>query len=187
MVLVIPNTYIVAIKGQSGGQDIVNVIGVTGSGNTAISVATAVEGAWKVSSGPLSRLPSQYQLREVKAMDIGSTSGDVYTVSSSGVGGQAGSLATNGSAALVTFGAGTRAKSQRGRLYFGPLRENDIDTDGRTCLSAASISAAFGLFKTALEVNNRKWCVISRKFATTTDVVTVSTQSIIATQRRRIR
>lgn len=187
MVLVIPDTYLVSIKGSSGGQDVVNVIGVRGTGNTAISVATAVEGAWKVANGPMSRLPSQYALKEVKAMYIGSTSGDVYTVSSTGAGALTGGLATNGSCALVTFGAGTRAKSQRGRMYFGPLREGDIDTDGRTCTSAANITTAMGVFKTALEINNRKWVVVSRKYATTTDVITVSTQAVIATQRRRIR
>lgn len=187
MVLIIPNTYLVSIKGSSGGQDVVNVIGVEGTGNTAISVATAVLGAWKTAGGPLSKLTTAYTMLEVKAMDLSSASGDVYTVTDSTAGTLSPPLATNAACALITYGSGTRAKSERGRMYFGPLRESDVNTDGRTLANAAGFTTAFGAFKTALEINNRKWVVISRKNSSTTDIVSVTTQSVIATQRRRIR
>jgi len=185
--LIIPDCFQVSIKGQSGGQDIVNVIGVYGPGNTAISVATAVLGAWKTTGGPLSKLPQTYVMQEVKCMDISSATGDVYTVTDSTAGNLAGALATNAAAALITYGSGSRAKSQRGRMYLGPLREGDISNDGRSLASPASWTTAMQAFKTALEVNNRKWAVLSRKNSTHTEIVSINTQSIIATQRRRIR
>lgn len=187
MVLIIPDTYLVSIKGSSGGQDVINVIGVRGTGNTAISVASAVEGAWRVANGPLSKLPTTYSFKEVKAMSLASASGDIYTVTGTGNGGVSGALATNGSCALLNYGSGTRSKSERGRMYVGPLREGDIDVDGRTLSNPAGWTAAFQAFRTSLELNNRKWVVISRKNASTADVISIATQSIIATQRRRIR
>lgn len=187
MVLIIPDTYIVAIKGTSGGQDVVNVVGIRGTGNTAISVATAVLGAWKVASGPMSKLPDAYRLVEVRAMDISSASGQVYSVPDNTQGTLSGALATNGSCALITYGSGSRAKSEKGRMYFGPLREVEINADGRTLVTPAGWTTAMQNFKTAVEINNRKWVVISRKNSTATDISSMTTQTVIATQRRRIR
>jgi len=187
MVLVIPNTYLVSIKGMSGGQEIVNVIGVRGAGNTAISVATAVLGAWKTTGGPLSKLPTAYQMVEVKAMSLDSANGDVYVVSDSTLGTGSGNLATNAACALVTYGAGTRAKSTKGRMYFGPLTETQVNADGRTLATPSVITTAFQAFKTALEINQREWCIVSRKNASTAPITLIQTQGTIATQRRRIR
>lgn len=188
MVLVIPDTFLVAIKGQSGGQDIVNVIGVKGPSDTAISMATSVLGAWKTAGGPLSKLTTAYQMIEVRAMDLSSTSGDVYAVADTTAGTLSPPIATNAACALVTYGSGTRAKSERGRMYFGPLRESDINSDGRTLTSPGVFTTAFQAFRTALEASlSRKWVVISRKNSSTTEIASINTQSVIATQRRRIR
>ncbi len=188
MVLVMADHFLVAIKGQSGGQDIVNVIGVKGPSDTAISVATSVLGAWKTAGGPLSKLTTAYQMVEVRAMDLSSANGDVYAVADSTLGTLSPPLATNAACALVTYGSGTRAKSERGRMYFGPLRESDINTDGRTLANGPGFTTAFQAFRTALEASlNRKWVVISRKNLTSIKIASITTQSIIATQRRRIR
>lgn len=187
MVLIVPDTYLVSIKAQSGGQDVVNVIGIRMAGGTAIAVANAVKSAWETAGGPLSKLPTNYKMVEVKAMSLASASGEVHAVAASAQGTVAGALATNGSCALVTYGSGTRNKAEKGRMYFGPLREGDIDTDGRTLSSPAGFTAALQAFRAAVELSGRKWVVVSRKYSTATDIVAVSTQSIIATQRRRIR
>lgn len=187
MVLIIPETYLVSIKGVSGGQDVVNVIGVRAPANTAISVATAVQGAWKTAGGPMSKMPSTYQLIEFKAMSLASANGDVYAVPDSTAGTAGSSLATNGACALVTFGNGTRAKSTKGRMYFGPLLESAINADGRTLAAAGGFTTAFQAFKAALEINQREWVVISRKNSSTSPISIIQTQSVIATQRRRIR
>ena len=188
MVLIMSDHFLVAIKGESGGQDVVNVIGVKGPSDTAISVATSVLGAWKTAGGPMSKLPNTYSLVEVRAMDLSSASGDVYAVADSTAGTLSGALATNGSCALITYGSGTRAKAEKGRMYFGPLREIEINTDGRTLANAGQFTTALQAFRTALEASlNRKWVVISRKNATSVEIASMTTQGIIATQRRRIR
>lgn len=187
MVLVIPDCFIVAIKGVSGGQDVVNVIGVHGPNDTAISVATAVLGAWKVALGPLAKLPNTYQMVEVRAMDIGSATGDVYTVPDTTSGQLSGALATNGSCALLNYGSGSRAKTTKGRMYFGPLREVEINNDGRTLVTPVNFTNAFLAFRANLETNGRTWVVLSRKNSSHAPIISLTTQSVIATQRRRIR
>lgn len=188
MVLIIPDCFQVSIKGTSGGQDVVNVIGVYGPNDNAISIATSVRTAWKVASGPLAKLPGTYAMVEVRAMDLSSASGDVYVVPDSTPGTLSGALATNGACALITYGAGTRAKSEKGRMYFGPLREVEINTDGRTLATPQGFTDALQAFRTSLEASNgRKMVVLSRKNSTYTEIASMATQTIIATQRRRIR
>lgn len=187
MVLIVPNCFLVSIKGQSGGQDIVNVIGIRNTVRSAAEVAGAVGGAWKTTGGPTTVLPSQYQLLEVKAMSLNSADGEVYAGAFTGPGLAVGALATNGSCALVTYGAGTRAKSTKGRMYFGPLRETDINTDGRTLASASTFTNALNAFRTALSAGQYEWGIISRKMSTFSPINSLTTQPIIATQRRRIR
>jgi hypothetical protein len=187
MVLIIPNAHLVSIHGTSGGQQVVNVIGVTGSFESSLGVATKVNTAWKAANGPLAKMAQQYTLVEVKAMDISSAVGEVYTLPSSGTGGSIGNLATNAACALITYGAGTRAKSQRGRLYFGPLQENMINSDGRTLATPQTFTDAFNVFKNSLTNAGLNWCVLSRKNSTATGIIQLGTQSVIATQRRRIR
>lgn len=187
MVLIIPKCFIVAIKGISGGQEIVNVIGVRDENAGAASIANAVLAAWKVANGPLFRLPTTYQMLEVKAMDIRSADGQVFTAPDTSQAPGAGALATNGSCALITFGNGSRQKSTRGRMYFGPLRENDINADGRTLTTPSNFTSALTNFKTALETPGREWVILSRKNSSASPVQVIQTQTVIATQRRRIR
>ena len=187
MVLIIPGCFSVAIKGTSGGQDVVNVIGIRSPGNTPLSVATAVLSAWKTAGGPLSKLPSLYTLQEIRAMDLSSASGGVFSLPDNTAGGTSGPLSTNGSCALVTYGAGTRAKSERGRMYFGPLTENGVAVDGRSIVGATAFTAAFTAFRTAVNGANMEWVILSRKNSTATAISSITTQAIIATQRRRIR
>lgn len=187
MVLIVPDCFLVAIKGQSGGQDIVNVVGIKAPGISADAVAGAVLGAWKTTSGPLTLLTNAYQLIEVKAMSLSSADGAVYAAAATGTGQAAGSLSTNAACALVTYGAGTRSKSTKGRMYFGPLTENAVNTDGRTLANAASFTTAFTNFKNALNNANYQWGIVSRKNSSFSPIVSINTQPIIATQRRRIR
>lgn len=185
--LVIPGCFLVSIKGISGGQDVVNVIGVKDENAGAATIANAVLSAWKVANGPFIRLPTTYQMVEVKAMSLSSVDGQVFTVPDGSQAPGAGALATNGSCALLTFGNGSRLKSARGRMYFGPLRESDINADGRTLAAGSNFTTAFNNFKTALETPGREWVILSRKNSTSSPVQVIQTQSVIATQRRRIR
>lgn len=187
MVLVVPDCFLVAVKAVSNGQDVVNVVGVHGPGNNAFQVATAVRDAWKTAGGPLSKQSTSYQLVEFRAMSINSANGEIYSLPDAATGPLTSVLATNGSCALITYGSGTRAKSTKGRMYFGPLREGDVNSDGRTLANAAAFTTAFGVFQTNLTQFGRNWVVISRKNSTHSPITQVQTQTVIATQRRRIR
>lgn len=192
MVLVIANTYRIAVRMQAGGKDITNVFGVRGStsGQQAAAAAAALA-AWKVANGPLSQLSNLVQMADVTAVDLSSTTGGITVVTDATAGGgtTGPALSTRASAALVTWNSGTRSKSARGRMYYGPLRETDIDTDGATLLGAraTAIGTAFTAFRSSLATAGFPLVVISQKLASTTDVTSQSVQTTIATQRRRLR
>lgn len=189
--LIIPNTYMVSIDGESGGQNVTNVVGITADFKNAQMVAEAVSLAWKFPGGPLSRMSTLYSMRQITVVDLTFADGDVYTLPVTGAGSQVGALATNGSCALVSYSGGTRSRSSSGRLFFGPLTEGAIQSDGRSVENATrtGIDAAFLIFQNQLAAGDYNWCVISRKLAKASviPIGAAHVQPIIATQRRRIR
>lgn len=192
LTLVISNTYRVAVRMLAGGKSITNVVGVRGSSSgQQAAAAAAVLAAWKVASGPLSRISSLVTMADVTAVDLSSTTGGISVVSDTTAGGitTSNSLSTRAASALVTWNGSTRSKSARGRLYFGPLMEIDLNSDGATLDSTrqAALSTAWTNFRSSLATAGFPLVVISQKLASTTDVTSHAVQSTIATQRRRIR
>jgi hypothetical protein len=188
--IVIPNTYRVSIEAQSGGQAVTNVVGVAAAPGQALEAAEAVQAAWKVATGPLARLTALYTLQGFRALDLSSTNGDIAFVSDSAAGGRgAGAKSTNAASALVKWNGGTRSRSSRGRMYFGPLMEVDIQTDGRTMetTAQAALVTAMGAFRTSLVSAGFPLVVISPTLMEAFPVTSHAVESIIATQRRRIR
>lgn len=191
MTLVIANTYRVSIEMTAGGRQISNVIGVTGtaSGQQA-AAAAAVLAAWKVASGPLSQLSSLVAMTGVTALDLSSTTGGIAVVADTTAGGKAAAaLSTRASSALINWNTATRSKSARGRMYFGPLAESDINSDGATLVAGtvAALGTAMTNFRNSLSGASFPLCVISQKLASTTAVSSQGVQATIATQRRRLR
>jgi hypothetical protein len=189
--IVIPNVYRVSIEAFCGGQEVVNVIGLRGSGSgLELAAAQATQTAWKVASGPITRVNGLYQLSGFRSMDLSSLNGGIaFVPDTQGGTNTATQIATNGAAALVKWNGGTRSRSSRGRMYAGPLVEGDINADGRT-LSATAVTAwnnAFNAFRTSLSSNGFTLCVISRTLSQAYDVSTSGVEATIATQRRRIR
>lgn len=189
MVLVVPGAWLVAIKATSSGQDVVNVIGVEAPFMNAPAVAEAVATSWQAAGGPLSQHPSQYTMTEVTAMDISSQTGEVYSRPSQGAGLLVGNLATNGSCALIKYSTGSRSKTQKGRMYHGPLTEAQVNADGRTLVNALTLKAAYQNFYDSLEQKGVNWGIVSRK-ASQINIIAkanIACAPVIATQRRRIR
>jgi hypothetical protein len=180
---------LVAIKGQSSGQDVVNVVGIRKAFSTAQAVADAVAVAWTKTTGPLGQHPTTYTMVEVSAMFLGTADGEVFTRPTTGTGAITGALATNGSCALVTYSTGSRSKSRKGRMYHGPLTEAQVNADGRTLANSLTIRDAYRAFHQELEVNGYQWGVISRKLSQHNEFTSAQIQvsPVIATQRRRIR
>jgi len=192
LTLVIANTYRVAVRMTAGGKSITNVVGVRGStSGQQAAAAAAVLAAWKVASGPLARLSSLITMADVTAVDLSSLTGGITIVTDTTAGGitTTNALSTRASAALVGFNGGSRSKSSRGRLYYGPLQETDINTDGATLVSGVQtqFNTAFSNFRSSLATAGFPLVVISQKNASTTDVTSHAVQSTIGTQRRRLR
>lgn len=189
--LVVPGCFQGVVHATTGGQDVINVVGLQNGSGTAAGAAAALQTAWKVTSGPMSVLSSLYQLIEFKAMDISSLNGALAQVADTGTGAQTGapSLATAGACALVKWNGGTRSASSRGRMYFGPIREGNINPDGRTLVSAdqTAIGTAFNNFRASLSASGYQLVVLSRKLSQAFPVTSSTVESQIATQRRRIR
>lgn len=189
-VLVIPNVYRCSIQMQYGGRQVVNVIGVQGSAaGQQATVAGALKTAWEAAGGPLKSLPTPVAMTGYSVMDLSTTSGGIAALTSATVGGTPGSAATRAACAIVKWNGASRARSTRGRLYYGPILSSNIQGDGATLTSAAqtSINAAFVQFMNAMLGAGFPLVVISRKFATATAVTTLAVEAQTGTQRRRIR
>lgn len=188
--LIIPGVVQVAIVASSGGQDVINVVGVRKGGGTTVQAVEAVRTAWTSgTSNPLSLHTNSYQMVEYRGMDLSTANGDIVSVAGTGAGSNTTQNATNAASALVKFNGGTRSASSRGRLYFGPLHEAQINADGRTLVSAqqTALTTSMNGFRTSLETAGNPLCVISRLNSSATNVTSLSVASVIATQRRRIR
>lgn len=189
--LIIPGCFQVAIMGKAGGSDVVNVIGVQNGGGDAAGANAAVRTAWKVALGPLNNLSSLYTLSQFVCTDIGSANGAINVVSDTTAGGQTASnaFATAGACGLVKWNGGTRSRSSRGRLYFGPLMESQINPDGRTVAATflTNMNTAFSNFRSSLSTSGYPLVVLSRRLSQSFPVTSSAVETTIATQRRRIR
>lgn len=189
--LIIPNAFQVSIEAESGGQPVVNVIGVTNSGGTAAGAAAAVKAAWETNPGPLLRLSSLVQMRNYRAVDLSSAFGDIADLPSTAQGSvtTSNSLSTLAASALITWNGSQRSRSTRGRLYFGPIGEGVVNTDGRTLVPTAQsqIGTSFEAFRSSLAAAGYPLAVLSRKNLQAYPVSSFAVETVIATQRRRIR
>lgn len=187
--LVIANCFQVTIQGQAGGRAIDNVVGVENASGTAAGAAAAVKAAWEVASGPLSQLANLYTVPNYHAVDLSSAAGTIADLASTGVGARATSFSTRGACALIKWNGSSRSRTTRGRLYFGPIAEVDIQGDGAS-LTVGQITAfgtAFTNFRNSLSTAGYPLVVLSRKTSTATIVSSQAVEATIATQRRRIR
>lgn len=189
--LVIPGAFQVSIQMVSGGRQIVNVIGLINASGSAAGAAAAVKAAWEAVGGPLQEMSSLVAMTNYHAVDIGSGSGLIVDLASTKAGGvtSPADLATRGAAALIKLNGGSRDRSTRGRLYYGPIREADLQADGAT-LQATRVTAfngVFTVFRNSLTAAGYPMAVLSRTKSVATPVTSHLTESTIATQRRRIR
>jgi hypothetical protein len=190
--LIVPGVFLCAIKMQNGGRDVINVVGVRNSSGSASGAATAVSTAWQVSNGPLGQLSNLIQFTNVHSMDISTANGAIADLALTGKTGSVSatnSLSTAAASALIKWNGGTRSGTSRGRLYYGPLMEQNIDTTGRLLLSGSQTAyqTAFTNFRNSLDTSGYPLVVVSRKNNSATAVTSHAVESTIATQRRRIR
>lgn len=189
--IVVPNCYAATVKAVFGGKPILNTFHLLGAGAGAeVAACTALQTAWKIASGPLSRFDSKYALVEFEAVDLSSTSGGIWVITDSTTGTRASAAcAGRQTTALITYNGQTRNRSQRGRTYLGPLYESDIDVDGGNLIVAnqTAINTAMTNFRNSLTASGFPMVVLSRKLLTTYAITLQRTELLIATQRRRLR
>lgn len=188
--LIIPDCFQVNIQMSVGGKQVENVIGVENAAGTAAGAATAVKTAWEIALGPLAKLLGAVAMTNYHAVDISSGSGAIFDLASTTTGSAgAGSLATRAACALVQWNGSTRNRSSRGRLYYGPLGEANINPDGATLVTIdrTNIGTAFTNFRNSLTTSGYPLVVLSRTLSQAFPVTQHAVELQIATQRRRIR
>ncbi len=191
MTLVIPNAHQIGIEMSAGGQTIMNVIGINyGTGFYTIQEALAdVKAAWEATGGPLKTLPNAVTCIGYHGVDLSTADAATAYLGSGATGTVASEMSTLAACAVIKLSGGSRSRSKNGRMYFGPLHEGQINSDGRTISSGAAttINAAFNQFRTAINVEEVSWAVLSRKLSEATPIASVGVQGVIGTQRRRLR
>lgn len=188
--LVIPGAYQVGIHMVVSGQEIVNVIGVMSDGfGAANQIADKVHAAWIAAGGPMSMLPNSVKLEKIKVTDLAGVNGEIFEKTATDAGKGTSPLGSLAATAVVRVGAGTRSRSGKGRLYFGPLQQAQLSADGRTLVPVqqTTIATGFQQFKTAVNTEGLQWAVLSRKLSVATPITNISVASVIGTQRRRLR
>jgi hypothetical protein len=189
--LILPNVYRVAIKATNDGLPVVNVIGVRGTaGGQEAAAAAAVKAAWEVTGTSLcNQHTNNYHMVSYDAMDLSSPTGGITSLASSGVGSLTAETATAAACALFKFNGGTRSRTQNGRMYYGPLDQNSVQSTGRSLetTAKATLQSALNAFLASLTTAGFPLVIISRVGPSSHTVATAAVESLIATQRRRIR
>lgn len=193
MTLVVPDTIQIAIEMTASGQQIFNIIGLRtnliSAGDSPSTTLGLVKTAWEQANGPLKKHSNQVTMVGYHYTNLTSTTGATAYLGSTEAGGLAGTFNSMAACAVVKLSGGTRARSEHGRLFHGPLLQSDVNADGRT-IAAGTITAlqtAYGLFKSNMGGVGYGWAVISRKNSTSKDISDIGVAGILGIQRRRIR
>lgn len=188
--LIIPNAFQITVQATVGGHSVDNVFGVVNATGSSSGAAFAAKFAWENAGGPLQNLPVAYAVTQYQAVDLSSGTGAIALLASTAVGGDSThSIATRGACALVKYNGASRSRSTRGRMYFGPLTEVQVDTDGASLTSTAlsDITNNIDQFVANMSSQGYPLAVLSRKLSQATLVASHVVEAEIATQRRRIR
>lgn len=189
--VVINRGYRVTIKSRVGSQQVVNVLHFLGP-TTGLEkdAAQTMFTFWKSNQGGQVLLGNTAVTFEgVEAVDLSSLNGGIWWEADGTAGPSTLQLATAGASGLVQLNGQTRNRNSRGRIYLGPLREADLQADGRTLTPSAQtrMGSIINDMRTAMGAKGFVLQVLSRATSTMYPVTLVRVAEIIATQRRRIR
>jgi len=135
----------VAISGTLFGEQIVNTLWFTGSGNYGEGdlgdLCTQIASWWDVELSP--HLSTDYDISEVRAYDMSSETGPVFSLGVSLSGGAAGASLPGQNAVTVTFRSANRGRSGRGRNYISGIREADVTGNTVSSSLRGSLATAY--------------------------------------------
>jgi hypothetical protein len=189
--LILPNVYRCAIKATNDGVPVVNVIGVRGTaGGQEAAAAAAIKAAWEVTGTSLcNQHTNNYHMVSYDVTDLTTATGGVTSLASTASGTLTAETATAAACALFKFNGGTRSRTQNGRMYYGPIDQNSVQSTGRALETTArtTLQSALNAFLASLTTAGFPLVIISRVGPSSHTVATAAVESLIATQRRRIR
>ena len=188
--LIIPDCFQVTMQASVAGHVVENVIGLKNGAGSSSGAAAAVKTAWEQSGGPLELLRTDVAMVNYHAVDIGSSTGGITDLASTTAGSStSGALSTRASCALVKWNGSSRSRSTRGRMYIGPLSDNNLQSDGGTLNTtfAGDLSDAVQAFRDSLNFLGYPLQVLSRTLNEATPVSAHAIEAVCATQRRRLR
>lgn len=160
-----PGAFRLTITADALNRPINNVIAVqhagAGTPGGAQVVAQAVMDAWIANVVP--ELQNFYHLQSVTAWDQTAVDAPVATViaPANTLGGRAGQAAPLHSAAVLTLRSLNRGRSARGRIYLGPLPEDDTNGGFMSQAYGDVLAAAVDEFRTDLQTVGITWSVLS--------------------------
>lgn len=144
----------VAVRGAIDSIEVVNVFNIRSS-FTVADVAQAVGEAFADAFGPL--LSNVYAFTDAKAVDMSSVTGETATHSlAAHENGDSSSAVELGLVAILRWQDTISGRGFRpGRSYFGPLPQNAVQNNGRTCAPAymVDLRAAAEAFLEAITFN----------------------------------
>lgn len=190
MTLVIGSSCQVGIEMTCSGQKVMNVIGIHMPGPFLVpDVLAAVKTAWEASNGPLARHPNSTVMVGYHGTDLNTVDGAVGFLGSAAIGSKGTDISFMAACAVVKLSSGTRARSQQGRLFHGPLVESQVSPDGRTLSTDGlnDLNSAYTGFHAAMIAADMPWKVLSRKFSIGTEITNVSVGTLLGSQHRRLR
>lgn len=169
------------------GQHYINVFHVREVVAAASSVVaanilgdfTAGMWSWMASSSSISQI-------QVLPLD-GVSSSYVATVvpTANQTGGSGSATPLPAVAGIISLGTGLRGPANRGRLFLGPVAENEVT--GQALGDVAAVQAQWTAFLAALLADDLALCVASYVHGNAHDVISARAESTVATQRRRVR
>lgn len=189
--LVIPFHSQVGVEMVVSGQTVMNVLGFREPilGADPAAVLAAVKTAWEAADGPLKIKSNVVSMVGYHYTNLNNADGATAYLGSGAVGGRAGNMGIISGCGVVKLSGASRNRTKNGRLFHGPIMEDDINSDGRTITSAEldRIQAAYTSFRVTMAAADFHWAVLSRKASIGTDIVASSASPIVGTQRRRLR
>jgi len=196
---VVPNGFWGGIRMNMDGANILNTFGFlqVGAGSTpatvAAAIASAMATAWPTRMN--ATFPTSLHYSEAFMYPLGDPTLPAAVATMTGGGNAGATQAPDQVCALVTHVTGVRGRGRNGRTYLVVPTSSDIQSDGKTLsgsyVTAVGTALSNFLSDVAASVNGSTTAVIepailSRTHAAMNPIVFSTTQTIIATQRRRL-
>lgn len=148
-----PQVAKVVLEGTFAGTPIVNTLWFEGATNFSsgqlLSLADGVKSWWNNHTQPL--YSTLYQLVSIKAYDMSSEFGPTVTLPVGENGLAAGAVGSAQDCIVISLRTNNRGRSSRGRYYFSPIRESELDSQVTNATLRAALLTAFAALEAEVD------------------------------------